>query len=124
MVTKFIKMVIGEKGQWREYKARGRQLPPSYRTALDAFERYLNYFGTGGDSTPIYADLVDLFEQSAAAGTPIREVVGDDPVEFIQKLVAKYPKGQWITRERERLISAIDRAAADNRPHATDKAPA
>ena len=54
MESNFIKKVVGEKGQWREYKARGRQLPPSYRTALDAFERYLNYFGTGGDSTAIY----------------------------------------------------------------------
>jgi DNA-binding ferritin-like protein (Dps family) len=113
MESNFIKKVVGEKGQWREYKARGRQLPPSYRTALDAFERYLNYFGTGGDSTAIYGDLVDLFEQSAADGTPIREVVGDDPVEFIQTLVANYPKGQWIIRERERLITAIDRAAAE-----------
>ena len=26
-------------------------------------------------------DLADLFEQSAANGTPIRAVVGDDPVE-------------------------------------------
>lgn len=125
MESNFIKKVIGEKGQWREFKARGRQLPPSYRTALDAFERYLNYFGTGGDSTAVYGDLVDLFEQSAAAGTPIREVVGDDPVEFIQTLVANYPQGQWIIRERQRLARAIDSAAAEGTgPHPIDKASA
>jgi DNA-binding ferritin-like protein (Dps family) len=115
MFSKFIAMVVGEKGQWRQYKARARQLPPSYRTALDALERYLNYFGgTGGDGTALYGDLVDLFEQSAANGTPIREIVGEDPVEFIETFVRNYPKGKWIIRERERLINAIERAAGEN----------
>ena len=61
----------------------------------------------------IYEDLVDLFEQSAADKTPIREIVGEDPVEFIETFVRNYPKGQWIIRERERLIDAIDRAAGN-----------
>ena len=48
MFSKFSSKVVGEKGQWREYKARARQLPASYRTAVEALERYLMYFGTGG----------------------------------------------------------------------------
>jgi DNA-binding ferritin-like protein (Dps family) len=115
MFSKFISKVVGEKGQWRQYKARARQLPPSYRTALAALERYLNYFGTGGDGTAMYADLIDLFEQSAANGTPIRQIVGEDPVEFIETFVRNYPKGQWIIRERERLTNAIDRAAREEK---------
>jgi len=107
----FISKVIGPKRQWRAYKAHAKQLPASYRTALDAIERYLNYYGgTGGDGTALYGDLIDLFEQSAANGTPIREIVGEDPVEFIETFVRNYPKGQWIIRERERLTSAIERA--------------
>jgi hypothetical protein len=35
-------------------------------------------------------------------------------VEFIETFVLNYPKGQWIIRERERLISAIERAAGEN----------
>ncbi len=111
----FIAKVIGPKRRWREYKARGRQLPASYRTAPDALERYLNYYGgTGGDGTALYGDLIDLFEQSAANGTPVREIVGEDPVEFIETFVRNYPKGQWIIRERERLTKAIDRAAGQD----------
>jgi DNA-binding ferritin-like protein (Dps family) len=114
MFSTFISKVVGEKGQWREYKARVRQLPANYRTAIDALERYLRYFGTGGGGTAIYEDLIDLFEQSAANGTPIREIVGEDPVEFIEAFVRNYPKGQWIIRERERLTNAIERAAGEN----------
>ena len=115
MLSKFISKVIGPKRQWRSYKARARQLPASYRAALDALERYLNYCGgTGGDGTAMYADLIDLFEQSAANGTPIRQIVGEDPVEFIETFVRNYPKGHWIIREQERLTNAIDRAAGEN----------
>jgi DNA-binding ferritin-like protein (Dps family) len=104
----FMSKVIGPKRQWWQYKARARQLPASYRTALDALERYLNYMGGMDDGTAMYADLVDLFEQSAANGTPIRQIVGEDPVEFIETFVRNYPKGQWIIRERERLVNAIE----------------
>ena len=58
-------------------------------------------------------DLADLFEQSAASGTPVREVVGEDPVEFAEAFLRNYPEGQWITRERDRLTSAIERAAGE-----------
>lgn len=109
----FFRKVIGDKRQWRQYKARARQLPASYRAAIDAIERYLMYFGTGGDGTAIYADLIDLFEQSAASRTPVRQVVGDDPVEFVETFVRNYPKGSWIVRERERLTNAIARVAEE-----------
>ena len=58
-------------------------------------------------------DLADLFEQSAANGTPVREIVGEDPVEFAEAFLRNYPEGQWIGRERERLTNAIDRVAGN-----------
>jgi DNA-binding ferritin-like protein (Dps family) len=108
-ISKFTSKVIGDKRRWREYKARVRQLPGNYRAAVDAFERYLMYFGPGdGDSAAsMFEDLADLFEQGAADGTPIREIVGEDPVEFIEAFLRNYPQGQWINRERERLTNAI-----------------
>jgi DNA-binding ferritin-like protein (Dps family) len=109
MFSKFISKVVGPKGQWRRYKARVRQLPPDYRTALDALERYLNYLGPGGDGGAILTDLLDLFEQSAANGTPLREVVGEDPVAFVEAFIQNYPEGHWRARERERFINAIER---------------
>lgn len=106
----FISKLIGEKRRWRQYKARTRQLPASYRTAVDAVERYLMYLGPGSGDVSLYEDLVDLFEQSAASGTSVRAVVGEDPVEFVEAFVQNYPEGQWRIRERERLINAINRA--------------
>jgi DNA-binding ferritin-like protein (Dps family) len=116
-MNKFISKVIGEKRQWRQHKARTRELPSSYRTAVEALERYLMYAGPGGDgagAASMFEDLLDLFEQSAANRTPIREIVGEDPVEVLEAFVRNYPDGHWRTRERDRLISAIDRAAGED----------
>lgn len=114
-ISKLIEKVIGPKREWRQYKARVTQLPPGYRTALEALERYLNYCGgAGGDLVAMYADLLDLFEQHAASGTPIRAIVGEDPVDFIETFVRNYPKGEWIVRERERLTAAIEHAAGES----------
>ena len=107
--------MVGDKRRWRQYKARTRQLPENYRTAVDAVERYLMYFGPadGDNAASMFEDLADLFERAAADGTPIRAVVGEDPVEFVEAFLANYTGGGWVTRERDRLNSAIERAAGE-----------
>jgi DNA-binding ferritin-like protein (Dps family) len=119
MATKWIEKVVGpfeQKKRYREYKARTERLPASYRTAIDALQRYSYFFGygTAEGGMSMLEDLVDLFEQSAANGTPVRAVVGDDPVEFAEAFLRNYPEGQWISRERERLTGAIERAAEED----------
>ena len=118
-IATFASKVIGEKKRWRDYKARVRRLPEPYRGAVDAFERYLMFAGgivDGDSAASLFENLADLFEQSAADGTPIREIVGDDPLEFIEAFIRNYPEGDWRVRERQRLIGAIDDAAGD-KPH-------
>lgn len=113
-ISKIAAKVIGEKKRWRDYKARARKLPEPYRAAIDAFERYLMVAGgvvDGDSAASLFENLADLFEQSAADGTPIREIVGDDPVEFIEGFIRNYPEGDWRSRERQRLIDAIDQVA-------------
>ncbi len=108
---------IDQKRRYRQYKARTKQLPETYRTAIEALERYLTYFGAivkGDVLVSMLEDLADLFEQSAANGTPIRAVVGEDPVEFAEAFVQNYSEGQWINKERERLNIAIKRAAGED----------
>jgi DNA-binding ferritin-like protein (Dps family) len=120
MDAKWIERVTGsleEKKRYKQYKARKEQLPANYHTAIDALERYLTYFGsiTKGDIlVSMLEDLADLFEQSAANGTPIRAIVGENPVEFAETFLQNYSEGQWINKERERLTNAIDRAAEED----------
>jgi DNA-binding ferritin-like protein (Dps family) len=116
-ISKVTSSVIGDKRRWREYKARTRRLPENYRKVVDAIERYLMYFGPadGDSAASMFEDLADLFELAAADGTPMREIVGEDPVEFVETFLQNYSKGGWVARERERLISSIERAEVEDR---------
>jgi DNA-binding ferritin-like protein (Dps family) len=113
-ISDFTQKMIGDKKRWREYKARTKALPENYRTAVEGFQRYLMYFGAvdGDSAASILEDLIDLFERAAADGTPIRDVVGDDPVEFADALIANYEKGGYVAREKRRLIESIALAEA------------
>ena len=112
----FISKAIGPKRRWRAYKARVKQLSESYRTAADAIEHYLMHFVPTDDDQAAseFEDLVDLFERAAADGVPIRDIVGDDPVEFAETFAQHYTKGGYAPdRARKRLVSAVNRAAAE-----------
>ena len=79
-----------------------------------AITAYLGGLGDGDSILSMLDDLADLYEQGAADGTPGREIVGEDPVEFAEAFLRNYPAGQWITRERERLTRSIERAAGED----------
>lgn len=119
-ISTVIEKVVGELGhkkRWWAYKARTKQLPAHYRVAIEALERYLMHLGAITKSDVLMSmleDLADLFEHSAADGTPIRAIVGEDPVDFAETFLRNYAEGQWISKERARLTEAIDRAAAED----------
>jgi DNA-binding ferritin-like protein (Dps family) len=107
---------IEKKRHYWRYQARIERLPASYRTAVAGLERYINHLGGIGDADSILTmldDLADLLEQGAANGTPIREILGEDPVEFAEAFLRNYPAGYWITREQERLVRAVEQAEAE-----------
>ncbi|MCK2213508.1 DUF1048 domain-containing protein [Actinomadura sp. ATCC 31491] len=115
----YLEVVTGpleDKRRWRQYKARIKRLPGNYRTAAEALERYLMLFGPGdsADALDMFDDLAELFERGAADGTPIREIFGEDPVQFVETFVQSYSVGRWIKRERDRFTGAIDRAAGED----------
>jgi DNA-binding ferritin-like protein (Dps family) len=120
-MTMFLEKILGDLGdkkRYRDYKARVKQLPESYRHAAAALERYLLNLGPSNDSKSLIAmlnDLADLLEQSVAAGTPIRDVVGSDPVEFAETFMENYGGGSWIRKERDRLAKGIDRAEEEEK---------
>jgi DNA-binding ferritin-like protein (Dps family) len=55
-------------------------------------------------------DFADLWERAATDATPVRAIVGDDPVEFAETFAEAYTGTRWIDKERVRLVRAIDAA--------------
>jgi DNA-binding ferritin-like protein (Dps family) len=102
---------LEQKKQYKQQQARVDALPEPYHAAAKAFQRYFMYYGgiTDGDTLiQMGGDHVDLWERAAADQTPIREIVGDDPVEFAESFARAYTAKQWIDKERTRLTKAID----------------
>ena len=115
-MANWIETVTGsleQKKQYRLYKARLEALPEPYGTAAKAMQRYFMYYGgfTDGETLmTMMGDLVELWERAAADGTPVRAIVGDDPVDFAETFAQAYNGTQWIDRERARLIASIEDA--------------
>ncbi len=116
MAAKWYEVVTGsleQKKQYKQYKARIEALPEPYRGAAKALERYFMYAGgvTDGDTMiQMFSDFADLWERAAADGTPVRDIVGEEPVSFAEEFTAAYSGKQWIDKERARLTKAIDEA--------------
>jgi DNA-binding ferritin-like protein (Dps family) len=116
MTPKWLEVLTGpleQKKQYRLDKARIDGLPEPYKTVATAVHRYLMYYGglTDGDSlVRMHTDLADLWERAALDRTPVRDLVGDDPVEFAETFAAAYAGTRWIDKERARLITAVEEA--------------
>jgi DNA-binding ferritin-like protein (Dps family) len=121
MVTKWIETLIGsleQKKQYKQGKARIDALPEPYVTAAKAMHRYFMYYGgiTDGDTLiTMFSDLADLWERAAADEMPVREIVGEDPVDFAEIFAQAYGGKQWIDKERARLTKAIEDAEREER---------
>ena len=104
---------LEQKKQYKRYKARIEALPEPYGTAAKALQRYFMYYGgvTDGDTLmAMMGDHVELWERAAVDGTPVRAIVGDDPVEFAETFADAYSGTHWIDKERARLITSIEDA--------------
>src|SRR6476646_2841901 len=116
MAAKWIETLTGsleQKKQYKQYKARIEALPEPYGTAAKAFQRYFMYYGgvtDGETAVKMLGDFADLWERAAADGTPLRAIVGENPVEFADAFAQAYTGKRWIDKERARLTKAIEDA--------------
>ncbi|WRS30191.1 DUF1048 domain-containing protein [Actinomycetaceae bacterium MB13-C1-2] len=116
-----IELIVGDfadKKKWRDYKARIKQLPPGYREAARGLERYTMNFGAVDDGSTLvrmFEDLAEILERAAADGLPIRELVGENPADFMETFLDTYRGGgkSWVEREQDRLSTTIDKAIAE-----------
>jgi DNA-binding ferritin-like protein (Dps family) len=116
MAARWIELATGsleQKKQYKQYKARLEALPEPYASVAKAVQRYLVVYAgvTDGETiVTMLGDLADLWERAAADGTPVRAIVGEDPVEFAETFAQAYTGRQWIDKERARLVEAIEDA--------------
>lgn len=87
MAKSFLELVTGnleEKKAWRQLMKRVNALPEDYRFT---YKKILNYGYNFGFCCITQSDLLELFEESAAAGRPVLDVVGSDVAFFCDELI-------------------------------------
>ena len=87
-----IQDIVEGKKQWRAHMARVKALPPDYRIVYKEMQKYL--FKVGPISLPdgpLLPGIVDFFEEGAAAGKGVVEVIGTDVAAFCDELIKDSP---------------------------------
>lgn len=83
-----IQDIVEGKKQWRAHLARVKALPPDYRIVYQEMQKY--FFKVGPvDLTEgqLLSGIVDFFEEGAAGGKGVLELIGDDVAAFCDELI-------------------------------------
>lgn len=110
---KFIEKIIGsldDKRQWKAMEARGKALPSEYRNAYDAIKEYIWTSGSAidwKDASRIFNSILDLFEEGAAEGKKVPDLIGEDAAAFCDEMVKD--SSTWKDKYRKKLNDRIGR---------------
>ncbi len=83
-----IQDIIEGKRQWRAHMARVKALPPDYEIVYKEIQRYLFKVGPIDLSDGrLLAGIVDFFEEGAATGKGVLQLIGNDVAAFCDDLI-------------------------------------
>jgi len=88
-MSKILDTIIGsieDKKEWRAIERRAKALPHDYNVVYEEIKHYL-WQSSGILTIDAFRSLIDLFEESAAAGKPVLEITGKDVAAFCDELV-------------------------------------
>jgi DNA-binding ferritin-like protein (Dps family) len=101
-----IPKIMREKREYKAQMARVDALPEDYRFLFKKIQSHMWTFaaGDGLDMMRIHYDLIDLFEDGAAAGKDALEVTGEDAATFCEELLKNartYAEDRRVRLNRE-----------------------
>ena len=109
MIDRFLKLVIGdleEKKEYHQMMKRVKTLPQDYRYAFKKIRRYIyNIGGIYGDMAvfvnfEVFKGLLELFDTSVAEGKNVIEITGSDVGRFADEFMAAYTTNTKTVRDK------------------------
>ncbi|GAA4606060.1 DNA-binding ferritin-like protein (Dps family) [Actinoplanes octamycinicus] len=87
-----IRDIIEGKKQWRAHVARVKALPPDYQIVYKEMQKYLFKVGPVDLADgQLLTGIVDFFQEGAAAGKGVLELIGPDVAAFCDGLIKDTP---------------------------------
>ncbi|MDR1238055.1 MAG: DUF1048 domain-containing protein [Propionibacteriaceae bacterium] len=106
-----IKKIVESKREYRQQMARVEVLPEDYRYVFKKIQSHMWMFaaGSGYDMLKIHYDLIELFEEGAAAGKQVLEITGADVAAFCDELLrgAKTYTEDWRTKLNRDILNKV-----------------
>lgn len=95
--------------EMKAFEARVKDLPRDYQDTWEEMQNYLWPHSdiTGRNLMPIFDGIVSLFEETAADGQSVEEVVGDDIKGFCLALTGAEGVKSYRDKWRDQLNSAV-----------------
>ncbi|MFT7840419.1 DUF1048 domain-containing protein [Saccharothrix sp. BKS2] len=95
-----IRDIIEDKKRWRAHVARVKALPLDYRIVYREIQQYLFKVGPVDlPDGPLLPGIVDFFEEGAATGKGVLDLIGDDVAAFCDDLVGDSRTRADVLRE-------------------------
>jgi DNA-binding ferritin-like protein (Dps family) len=83
-----IRDIIEGKKQWRAHMARVKALPPDYQIVYKEIQKYFFKVGpTDLHEGNLLSEILDFFEEGAAAGRGVLDLLGNDVAAFCDELI-------------------------------------
>jgi DNA-binding ferritin-like protein (Dps family) len=101
--------------EFKAFDVRIKRLPADYQSAWgELFARLMEYSDfTGRNLVPIFSGVLDMFEETAAEGLSVKEVVGDDIKGFCSALAgaegAKTYRDKWRSQLNNNITKKLGR---------------
>jgi len=112
----YFQYVKQEKRRYKQMQNRVKALPEDFEFVYRKIEHYMwmHAGGDGMDMIHILADLLDLFETSAADGKKVLEVTGKDVAAFCDELLLGAKR--WTENWHEALNRDIQKKLGGDEP--------
>ena len=95
-----IQDILEGKKQWRAHMARVKALPPDYQIVYKEIQRYLFKAGPCDLADGrLLSGIVDFFEEGAAAGQGVLQLIGNDVAAFCDDLIKGAPTNADIYQD-------------------------
>lgn len=84
-----IHSIMQRKKQWKGYMLHVKSLPKDYQVVYKQIQKYIFKVGhvDSEQSEELLFGIIDFFEESAARGNPVLEVIGNDVAAFCDNLI-------------------------------------
>ncbi|OEH82775.1 cytoplasmic protein [Enterococcus rivorum] len=104
-----LKTIKQDKAEYKAFLERVKKLPKDYRIVYEEITKFLWQFssGDGMDMVDLNQDLLEFFEESAAAGIPVLELIGGDVGAFAENTLHEYQAKTWIDSQKTKMNQRV-----------------